>query len=86
MKEVGLDRHSPSPSSLAETQNEWNYTSLKNSPPSHPHSEQWSSSIYRGVVPAKNIFERDFAVNGAIVRRSFSFNNNIIDPNRDASY
>jgi hypothetical protein len=28
----------------------------------------WSSSIYRGIVPAKNIHRRDFAINGAVVR------------------
>ncbi len=41
---------------------------LKDPPPAHPDSEQWASSIYRGIVPAKNIERRDFAINGAIVR------------------
>lgn len=26
-----------------------------------------ASSIYKGLVPAKNILERDFAINGAVV-------------------
>ena len=49
----------------------WNYASLACPPPSHPDNEQWASSIYRGLVPAKNIGRRDFAINGAVVRRFF---------------
>ncbi|KAI9057634.1 FAD/NAD-P-binding domain-containing protein [Trametes sanguinea] len=45
----------------------WNYTTLTDAPPLHPDAKKWSSSIYRGIVPAKNIARRDFAVNGACV-------------------
>ena len=27
-----------------------------------------AAAIYRGIVPAQNILQRDFAINGAIVR------------------
>ena len=46
----------------------WDYQSLRDSPPLNPDAKRWSSSMYRGIVPAKNIQRRDFAVNGAIVR------------------
>jgi hypothetical protein len=45
----------------------WNYNSLARPPPSHPDNEQWASSIYRGLIPAKNLGRRDFAINGALV-------------------
>ncbi|KAL1940037.1 hypothetical protein VTO73DRAFT_9372 [Trametes versicolor] len=62
-EELGLNLHP------AETSSDyhWNYTSLSNPPPLHPDAKKWSSSIYRGLVPAKNIARRDFAVNGACV-------------------
>jgi hypothetical protein len=43
------------------------YTTLANPPPAHPENENWSSSIYKGIVPAKNILREDFAINGAVV-------------------
>ncbi|RDB24143.1 Dimethylaniline monooxygenase [N-oxide-forming] 2 [Hypsizygus marmoreus] len=54
-----------------------NYTSLAN-PPSlsgeDANSEdRWSTSFYRGVVPAKNIERRDFAINGAAFAAGFAY-------------
>ncbi|KAI6046404.1 FAD/NAD(P)-binding domain-containing protein [Pisolithus marmoratus] len=66
-KELGIGRHSP-PADAQEYV--WDYTSLRN-PPSYPRSQEWVSSIYRGIVPARNITYRDFAINGA-----FSTTNN----------
>ncbi|KAF5368837.1 hypothetical protein D9758_002891 [Tetrapyrgos nigripes] len=64
--DLGLNRHPPDPS-LLQTENEWNdYVSLRNPPKAHPSGEQWASSIYRGIVPAKNLLNRDFAINGAV--------------------
>ncbi|OJT15472.1 hypothetical protein TRAPUB_7343 [Trametes pubescens] len=62
-EELGLNPHP------AETSSDyhWDYTSLSNPPPLHPYAKKWSSSIYRGLVPSKNIARRDFAVNGACV-------------------
>ncbi|KAF8875014.1 hypothetical protein CPB85DRAFT_1378674 [Mucidula mucida] len=42
------------------------YVTLQNPPPAHTKEEQWASSIYRGIVPAKNLLQRDFAINGAV--------------------
>ncbi|KAI6115956.1 hypothetical protein F5141DRAFT_1099920 [Pisolithus sp. B1] len=50
-KELGIGRHPP----LADVEEHvWDYT------------EEWVSSIYRGIVPARNINHRDFAINGAL--------------------
>ncbi|KAI0371491.1 FAD/NAD(P)-binding domain-containing protein [Pilatotrama ljubarskyi] len=49
------------------TASQWNYTTLVNGPPLHPDARRWSSSVYRGLVPAANITRRDFAVNGACI-------------------
>ncbi|KAK0211814.1 FAD/NAD-P-binding domain-containing protein [Armillaria fumosa] len=65
--ELGIQRHAPDP----HVKGEWDYASLANPPYAHPESEQWASSIYRGIVPAKNILRRDFAINGA----AFTTNN-----------
>ncbi|KAF4580716.1 hypothetical protein EYR38_003002 [Pleurotus pulmonarius] len=63
--ELGLSRHAP-----ADVQtNQWdNYQSLRDPPSFQATSkqQQWASSIYRGLVPYKNIGRRDFAINGAI--------------------
>ena len=75
-REVGLDRNpertaeelglNPHRAEAASTHH-WDYPTLENAPPLHPDASKWSSSIYRGLVPAKNILRRDFAVNGACV-------------------
>ncbi len=61
MEQLGLGRHHP-----PKTKYRWDYASLAK-PPEIPGEALWSASIYRGLVPAKNIFNRDFAVNGAMV-------------------
>ncbi|KAI6098806.1 FAD/NAD(P)-binding domain-containing protein [Pisolithus croceorrhizus] len=67
-KELGIGRHPP----LADAEEHvWDYTSFSNPPTSHRRSEEWVSSIYRGIVPARNINRRDFAINGAF----FTVNN-----------
>ena len=66
-EELGLGRHPPL---TDDKEHVWAYTSLRDPPSSHPLSGQWASSIYRGIVPAKNIGRRDFAINGAVVRTS----------------
>ncbi|KAH9023039.1 FAD/NAD-P-binding domain-containing protein [Lactarius deliciosus] len=42
----------------------WDYTSLAN-PPAIPGDAPWVAPIYRALVPAKSILNRDFAINGA---------------------
>lgn len=63
-QKIGIARHPPQNN----TPDQWNYTTLSNPPKSHPDGDQWASSIYRGIVPFNNINQRDFAINGAIVR------------------
>jgi hypothetical protein len=63
IEELGIGRRPPS-----QDADEWkHYKTLASPPASHPQRDQWSSSIYRGLVPAKNITKRDFAINGAFV-------------------
>ncbi|KAJ2933423.1 hypothetical protein H1R20_g3675, partial [Candolleomyces eurysporus] len=61
--EIGLGKHAPN-IPIVDT---WKYTSMKNAPKLHPDNEKWATSIYRGIVPAKNILHRDFAIAGAVV-------------------
>ncbi|KAI0329616.1 FAD/NAD(P)-binding domain-containing protein [Cubamyces sp. BRFM 1775] len=62
-EELGLTPHQAEVASAYH----WSYPTLAHAPPIHPDAKKWSSSIYRGLVPAKNIHRRDFAVNGACV-------------------
>ncbi|KAF8551014.1 FAD/NAD(P)-binding domain-containing protein [Imleria badia] len=60
--QLGVGRHPPS-----QTVDYWkHYETLDSPPAAHPQRAQWASSIYRGLVPAKNITKRDFAINGAV--------------------
>ncbi|TFK38927.1 FAD/NAD-P-binding domain-containing protein [Crucibulum laeve] len=62
-KEVGLDKVPPQ----AAVSDTWDhYLTLRNRPTPHSGEDAWSTAIYRGIVPAKNIHKRDFAVNGAM--------------------
>ncbi|KAG6840188.1 hypothetical protein C0991_008352 [Blastosporella zonata] len=61
-EELGIKRHPPQ-KTFAHT---WEYTSLASPPVSNPEGQLQASSIYRGLVPAKNIEKRDFAINGAV--------------------
>ncbi|KAF9228314.1 FAD/NAD(P)-binding domain-containing protein [Gyrodon lividus] len=64
IEELGIGRHPPTKDV---DENAWkHYTTLSSPPPAHPQKDQWASSIYRGLVPAKNINKRDFAINGAV--------------------
>lgn len=62
-RELGIGRHEPQ----TKVSGEWNYTSLSDPPAINPENHSWVTTIYRGLVPAKNIMERDFAVAGALV-------------------
>jgi hypothetical protein len=68
MDAIGLGRRLPSQRTAAP---QWDYQTLKN-PPAQPDGKQLGPSLYRGIVPAKNILRRDFAINGAVVRRPVS--------------
>ena len=64
--ELGLNFTVPTLS--AEDERRWDdYTTLRNPPEVRAEGTVGASSIYKGIVPARNIFRRDFAVNGASV-------------------
>ncbi|KAI0302909.1 FAD/NAD-P-binding domain-containing protein [Multifurca ochricompacta] len=63
MEELGLGRQPPRESSVSLNER-WDYPSL-DSLPSVPGDAPWTAMVYRGLVPAKSILKRDFAVNGA---------------------
>ena len=48
------------------TKDHWDYTSFRETP-TNLENAPWAASVYRGLVPAKNILNRDFAINGATV-------------------
>ncbi|KAF8802218.1 FAD/NAD(P)-binding domain-containing protein [Phlegmacium glaucopus] len=60
-EEIGIDKHI-SEKKITPT---WNYKTLEDSPALQPENEKWITSIYRGIIPAKNIERRDFAIAGA---------------------
>lgn len=75
-KEIGLDRNPPDESELGmeDLRPFEEYISLRD-PDRRFHTRSTeacvASNIYRGIVPARNIELRDFAINGAIVSPSF---------------
>ncbi|KAJ3017760.1 hypothetical protein NUW54_g508 [Trametes sanguinea] len=82
IEELGLNPH------LAEPNPEyhWDYTTLSDAPPLHPDAKKWSCSLYRGLVPAKNIHRRDFAVNGACMRIAQTPEEAFKETERDAAW
>ncbi|XP_006457665.1 hypothetical protein AGABI2DRAFT_213163 [Agaricus bisporus var. bisporus H97] len=71
--EIGISKHSPS----SKMTNTWDYSSLYGGPKVHPQSDQWVTSIYRGIIPAKNILRRDFAIAGALFTANPGYTNEI---------
>ena len=62
-QEIGIGRHAPQ----MEVEMKWDYKTLANAPASSNPENEWVTSIYRGLIPAKNIEKRDFAIAGATV-------------------
>ncbi|KAL0945707.1 hypothetical protein HGRIS_014855 [Hohenbuehelia grisea] len=65
LQDLGLNRHPVT--ALSADSDKWNNTSMAKTAASHRASVKWASSIYRGIVPANNLKQRDFAVNDAII-------------------
>lgn len=67
MEDIGLGRRATHTSVSG---GEWAYTTLPDlhTPSSSSKQGVQAPSLYRGIVPAKNILRRNLAVNGAIVR------------------
>jgi len=61
--ELGINCHAPQ----TKVSTTWAYKTLQDPPPSAPENEKWVTSIYRGLVPGKNIDKRDFAIAGSLV-------------------
>jgi hypothetical protein len=68
-EEIGIAKHAPK----THVKTKWNYETLKDRPPEDPEAGRWVTSIYRGLVPAKNIEKRDFAIAGAFVSIYYPF-------------
>ncbi|CAA7266095.1 unnamed protein product [Cyclocybe aegerita] len=67
MEELGLGRHPPT-TDVSIAAHSWDYKTLESAPTMHPENQvqKWVTSVYRGLVPGKNINKRDFAIAGAI--------------------
>ncbi|KAF9523127.1 hypothetical protein CPB83DRAFT_799685 [Crepidotus variabilis] len=61
--EIGLHPHVPR---TKFNDKEWDYYTLAEPPAGDPSNRNWSSSIYRGLVPAKSIGDRDIAIMGSL--------------------
>ena len=62
-EEIGMNKHAP----IRGINYSWDYHSLRGAPQIDPENAKWVTSIYRGIVPAKNILRRDFAIAGSLV-------------------
>ncbi|KAL1940036.1 hypothetical protein VTO73DRAFT_9371 [Trametes versicolor] len=75
IEELGLNAQPAEPQ--ASEINRWDYTTLSDPPPTHPDTRRWSSQVYRGLVPAKNILRRDLAVNGTCLSTNNGYTSEI---------
>jgi len=64
MEEIGLERQSLNPDIKVAADRRWNYTTLEDPVVVHKDSDFMVPLFYRGMVPAKNIARKDFAING----------------------
>ncbi|EGN94619.1 hypothetical protein SERLA73DRAFT_77381 [Serpula lacrymans var. lacrymans S7.3] len=73
LRDFGLERvRNDCLSDVGIKESEWQFYKTLQNPPQLPlgNQGQWMSSIYRGLVPARNIQRRDFAINGAVFTTS----------------
>ncbi|KAJ3575500.1 hypothetical protein NP233_g1053 [Leucocoprinus birnbaumii] len=73
-EEIGINKHVPSTKIV----HAWDYPSLSGAPQARPDSQNWVTSIYRGIVPAKNILRRDFAIAGAHFTANIGYTNEVV--------
>ncbi|KAI5122659.1 hypothetical protein M0805_007920 [Coniferiporia weirii] len=63
--DLGIDRQGPDLS--GDERHEWDgYLSLANPPVTRSGVTKAAASIYRGIVPARNLYNRDFAMSGSV--------------------
>lgn len=75
--DLGINRQAPDPHTTSDRW-DWDYKTLANPP--QQYTRECSSSLYRGIVPAKNLLNRDLAINGAIVSPSEPYRLSKTDP------
>ncbi|KAF8149495.1 hypothetical protein B0H34DRAFT_667702 [Crassisporium funariophilum] len=69
-EELGITTHIPT----CRSETSWNYNSLKNPPPPIAgNGDAGVTSIYRGLIPAKNLHKRDFAIAGGLFVVNFTY-------------
>ncbi|KIM34709.1 hypothetical protein M413DRAFT_20887 [Hebeloma cylindrosporum] len=73
-EDIGINRHEPT----TKLSTAWNYTTLKDPPALKPENKLWVTSIYRGLIPAKNIERRDFAIAGALCTANPGYTNEVV--------
>ncbi|KAF8148269.1 hypothetical protein B0H34DRAFT_737616 [Crassisporium funariophilum] len=74
-EELGITRHAPQ----TVTKAKWDYVSLtQHRPTASRENDKWVTSIYRGLVPAKNIEKRDFAIAGALFTTNPGYTNEVV--------
>ena len=66
-EEIGINKHAPQ----SKFEAKFDYKTLQNAPALKPENAKWVTTIYRGIIPAKNIEKRDFAIAGATVWDSY---------------
>ncbi|KAF6749378.1 hypothetical protein DFP72DRAFT_1073202 [Ephemerocybe angulata] len=74
IEEIGFGKHAPT----LPIEDNWQYSSMKDGPKPHPDSRQWTTTIYRGIVPAKNLLHRDFAIAGALFTANPGYTNEVV--------
>ncbi|TEB27449.1 FAD/NAD(P)-binding domain-containing protein [Coprinellus micaceus] len=73
--EVGFGKHAPT----LPIKDYWDCTSTKNGlPEAHPGINDWTTTIYRGIVPAKNLLHRDFALVGSLFTPNPGYTNEVV--------
>lgn len=66
-EQLGIAKY-PAPKIVVHTPwDDWKSLQGVDRPASAPENAKWMTAIYRGIVPAKNIAHRDFAVAGGVV-------------------
>lgn len=73
-EELGINKHAPT----IKMSHCWDYPSLHGAPQVHPDSKKWVTSIHRGIVPAKNILRRNFAIAGSLFTANVGYTNEVV--------
>ncbi|KXN85055.1 putative flavin-containing monooxygenase 1 [Leucoagaricus sp. SymC.cos] len=72
-EEIGINKHL----AASKMTHIWEYPSLRGAPSSRSGDQTWVVPIYRGIVPAKSILRRDFAIAGALFTTNVGYMNEV---------